>query len=358
MICLKKLRKIINSGRSATVEHKDKQKSRIHPGLAHRILSKHMKLDPKKKEEMLDRLLQSPRHLHAYLDGRKIDEANYMYHGSPKTDIKKFEPDRKDFMTDRAIGTHFAANPDISKKFMRKQGSSYSEVDQAKEGSGKLYKFKAPKRSELETVKQGRHSDQHAIGVHVAHTVFSRPEHKEFFKKWVMHDRHVDEPTAEKIHQRLTAGKSLSRKEYGVASNQGQSMRSFINNYGGNIHNDAIRHKLVGHYLDIQRKKGIKGLVYHNTSPEETKGIGNRSKKSYVIHDPEHLHSIDEAKQFDCKGCKEHTYYDVIHEPDGRFKKCRLCGHETPFHSRHSKKRDERNKRHEALIQSLLSKPK
>ena len=217
----------------------------------------------------------------------EIEEAQWMYHGSANSGIKELKPDRSEYMVDRAIGSHFAANPDISNKFTKKSGSSYSASREAPQ-PGKLYKARAPKRSELETVPQGKHSDQNAIAAHVGHTVFSQPEHKDLFKNWVQHTRNVDEPTAEKIHSRLSQGQSLSKKEFGHNANSGGSFRSFVSNFGG-LQSDKHRQEIVGHYLDIQKKKGIKGLTYQNTSPEETGRIGQRSKKSYIIHHPSEI---------------------------------------------------------------------
>jgi hypothetical protein len=237
-------------------------------------------------------------------------ESQYMYHGSPHKDIKQFKPDRSEYMIDRAIGTHFAADPKVAHKFAT--GVAYRGLDKEGKGDGHVYKTRAPKRSELQVIHQknyshidkdtgkrvihGKTSDQYAVGAHVTGTVFSHPEHKELFKSWVKHARNVDEPTAEKIHAHLSAGKAPHGPEFGVAAHKGKTFRSYMHNFDSNLSQEphkGFREKVVHHYLDIQRKRGIKGLVYHNTSPEETKG-DVRSKKSYILfHPEEHPHPIE-----------------------------------------------------------------
>jgi len=230
-----------------------------------------------------------------------LSESQWMYHGSQKTGVSHLIPNRNEYMIDRAIGGHFAADPQISRKFAR---GLYNRTDKS---VGTVYRTKAPPRSQLMVLPQKinkhgiRGSDQHSIESHVGHTVFSDPSNKELFKTYAMNSRMIDEPTAEKLHHHLMNHKSIDSPEFGMARQRGTSFHSFVDNYGGLNTNEGMRKEIVSRYLGIMRNKGIKGLVYHNTSPMETEGIpgdnpkfdnhrkpGQKgSRKSYVIFDPE-----------------------------------------------------------------------
>jgi hypothetical protein len=214
-----------------------------------------------------------------------------MWHGSPNTSLTHLKTDTSEYMTDRAIGAHFAADPDVSRKFSK-------GLHRGGEGSveGALYSANRPPRSKFYKVKQKKYkhgaieSDQGAIGSHVAATVFSQPEHKELFKKWAMNARHIDEPTAEKLHAHLSAGRAPSGAEFGLAaSKSSQNFKSYMANFDPNLGlqpHEGFKKEVIGHYHNIMAKRGFKGLVYKNTSPMETKGV--RSKKSYILFNPQH----------------------------------------------------------------------
>ncbi len=240
-----------------------------------------------------------------------IEESQWMYHGTHKKYIDVLKPDRKDYMMDRAIGSHFAAYKPISDKFAgglyQKKERDYMGYEKPKE-SGTVYRTRAPKRSELYKVEQkkykhgGRQSDQYAIQNHIMSTVFQHD--KDEFIHYVKTTRNTDEKTASDIHDLLSQGKAPSdQNRFGLAYHKGNSFRSYVNNYGS-VQDQEQKHRIVGKYLDIMRSKGYKGLIYHNTSPMETEGLprdGHRkkgeigSKKSYVIFDPEH-HPLEKIK--------------------------------------------------------------
>ena len=243
----------------------------------------------------------------------RLEERAWMYHGSPRRDITALTPDRDEFMLDRAIGTHFAADKTISQRFAT-QGHSLKGMGGGDKPAepGIVYKTKAPPRSQLQVIHQqayrnkktgqifGRESDQHAIGRHVSGTVFSQPENKEMFKAWVKRRSMVDDDTAEKVHAHLSQGKAPSKKEFGMAGSDDTSFHSYVGNFDSGLHMKpypGFKQEVVHKYLDIMKKRGIKGLVYQNTSPMETGDrdrFGNkltkpRSTKSYVIFHPEEL---------------------------------------------------------------------
>jgi len=233
-----------------------------------------------------------------------------MYHGSAHHDIKSLQPNRDEFMIDRAIGSHFAADKAVSQRFAA-QGHSLYGGEKPKE-PGVVYKAKAPPRSQLHVVHQqnyrdkdgkvfAKQSDQDAIASHVAGTVFSQPEHKQMFKDWVKHARRVDDATAEGIHASLSRGEAPSRKKFGdiAGSDKRNSFHAYVSNFGSTLQEPrpGFKREVVDKYLGIMHKRGIKGLVYTNTSPMETHHDTHddrtsnkvRSTKSYVIFHPHEL---------------------------------------------------------------------
>ena len=221
-----------------------------------------------------------------------LQESQWMYHGTTENGIESLKPQRDSYMLDRAIGSHFAADPLVSQKFA---SGLYKSTEN--NISGTIFKTKAPKRSELEVVYQktykhgAKQSDQSAIAAHVASTVLGHPDNKEMFKTWIKHTRKIDDDTADEIHGLLSKGKAPSNEKFGTArAKNANSFRTYINNFDSNI-SDAptptFKQEIISKFHDIMAKKGKKGLVYLNTSPMETSGI--RSRKSYIIFHPENL---------------------------------------------------------------------
>jgi hypothetical protein len=56
-------------------------------------------------------------------------------------------------------------------------------------------------------------------------------------------------------------------------------MRNFGGSYMGEPR-PGFRKEVISKYHDIMGKRGYKGLVYHNTSPQET---GNRAKRRFDL---------------------------------------------------------------------------
>lgn len=242
-----------------------------------------------------------------------ILESQWMYHGSPNDSLETLTPNRDEYMLDRAIGSHFAADPNVSKKFSQDLYGNSGKT-------GALYRTRAPKRSELFTVPQKTYShgaiqsDQHAVGSHIISTVFSHPDHKQMFIDWIKHDRGIDDSTANEIHGLLSRGKAPSdRERYSTAASKGNSFHSYIGNFtGGNVSEPrkGFKKEVIQKYIGIMKQKGYKGLVYKNTSPREMEGIPKDSKrnprpkglsgsnKSYILFDPsEHEHPLEKVEK-------------------------------------------------------------
>jgi hypothetical protein len=227
-----------------------------------------------------------------------LEESQWMYHGSPAK-IDHLKPNRDEYMIDRAVGSHFAADPEVSKKFqagLHRNNHGQTKIE------GNLYRTRAPTRAKLFKVPQktyknkkfpnwrGRQSDQDAIGSHIAGTVFSQPEHKHLFKAWISKARGIDGAQhADEIHSLLSKGKAPSDAKFGVAAAKSTNFHHYVSNFDSNLSmqpHEGFKREVVNHYIDHMTKKGYHGLTYTNTAPSETDGKV-RSKKSYVIFHPE-----------------------------------------------------------------------
>jgi len=232
-----------------------------------------------------------------------LNESQWMYHGSVEPNLKTIERNKNDYSTlDTQIGAHFAADPEISRKFAK---GLYNRKNSEGGNKGAVYKTKSLKRSELYVVPQKtykwsgqKEGDQHAVGAHVVSTVLGHPKHKEMFKSWVKNARRVDDKTAEEIHDHLSRGKAPADKEkFGLAAHKGNSFKSYFKNFDSELMHEpekGFKEKVISHYHDIMKAKGKKGLVYHNTAPMEKEGV--RSKKNYIVFEPEKL-SIEKHEE-------------------------------------------------------------
>ena len=211
---------------------------------------------------------------------KDIRESQYMYHGTVKG-FDSLKPNRDSYMINDAIGSHFSSDPNLAKKFAN---GLYSKENSY---SGKLIKTKAPVRSKIEKVPQRkRQSDQYAIMNHVAHTVFSRPDGKELFKHWTKKVHGVTDSASEELYNNLSNNKSVNdRNKFGSNASSANTFRSYVDDRGGLTQmDDEHKHKLVSKFLDIMDNKGIRGLSYMNTSPNETQNV--QGKKCYVLFHP------------------------------------------------------------------------
>jgi hypothetical protein len=218
----------------------------------------------------------------------RIIAANWMYHGSP-ADFENFKTNYSDFIIDRAIGVHFAADDVISKKFMT---GLYDWHNKNKSG-GFLYRVRAPSRSKVIRIHQKvypsgtRASDQAVIGPFVANVVFSK--YKILFIRWIKRARQIDDAMANEIYELLKAGKSASDPKFGTAKSKDTSIRSYIANFDSGLImlGQEGKTKLAKLFNNIMKKRGIDALLYENTSPSEIRDDkGNkiaRSTKSYIL---------------------------------------------------------------------------
>lgn len=244
---------------------------------------------------------------------RMFSEANWMYHGTTGNIENRLRANRGEYMIDRAIGAHFAADPAVSNKFAK--GLTSTGRTENKDSIGTMFRARAPRRSELDRIRQKRYkksgaieSDQYAIQHHVTSHVFQHhPEGKQLFQNFIARrfNNTVTPEQAGQLHDHLVSGQAPKNigTPWDKDFSKSQGMRHFMGNWGY-MGNDAEKKDIVTKYVEMRRAKGKKGLVYRNTSPNETKDKeGNRdirSDKSYVIYDPEsqplHIHRVTQNK--------------------------------------------------------------
>lgn len=216
-----------------------------------------------------------------------IAESNWMYHGTTH-DFDKFRVDFGEYMVDRAIGVHFAADPALSDRFAK--GLYAKEPN----GVNAVWRVRAPKKSRILKVPQARYklgnkqSDQHAIGAFVIATVFEQDD--SLFLSWFTRRFNYDEDMGREVLELLKNGKAPSDKKFGVARSKGSNtLRAYMNNFDANLilMDRAKKADVVKEFNRIMDSRGIDALVYENTSPNETQdqtGFRNvRSKKSYIL---------------------------------------------------------------------------
>ncbi len=227
--------------------------------------------------------------------------ANWMYHGTTKK-FDNFKVDVNNYMIDRAIGVHFAADVEISNNFA---SGLYDDEDNGGK-NGRIVRLRAPPRSKVHVIKQNvygayktegnsthrfhrnRQTDQNAVGSFVAATVFKR--NKDMFVFWITRARGVNPEIGEEIYDLLVAGKAPAHERFGLARAKNRpSLRSYIENFDPGLHGAGpeFKRKAVREFDYLAMRAGIDALIYQNTSPSEVMNehgdVVARSTKCYII---------------------------------------------------------------------------
>lgn len=182
---------------------------------------------------------------------------------------------------DTLIGTHYAADPEMSKKFREGLYGRKPENPAT---------FETRRLPRSQTVKvHGKGWDQTNIAKHVNNTVFNKPdaENKRMFNQWAQDTRRVTSTEADRIYDALSKGQKPNHYP-NESRDKKPSVGGFINFYDPSLHHGGIKLRVADKYRETMQAQGKKGIVYVNTSPNETRD-GVRSKKSYIIFDPSKL---------------------------------------------------------------------
>lgn len=188
-----------------------------------------------------------------------------------------------DYMLDRALGTHFARDPEIANAFVMDRVNG--EDVGAREG-GRIYRGHIPDDSELLRVPQPRYesgavaSDQRAIEIATMREAYRADPN--MLARYLQEARAVPADQAQQMAHRMVGDDA--------------ELDSFLNNYGGKPYNDADRQRAVRLARQSWQRQGYKGIVYENTSPEETRRASDRT--SYIVFDPQrdvHFSPVERA---------------------------------------------------------------
>lgn len=214
---------------------------------------------------------------------------NVAFHGTTKA-FEKFAPgDKTEFMLDRALGPHFAKDPEIANSFVieRVNGRDVGP----KEG-GRIIPVVLPSDEHFLQTSQpkfdwaeknpalkeweGRPSDQSVIEQMVAKEGFMKDP--AILERYLQQARALPADKAAEVARDLVAGKKAD-------IDGGSDMDRFVRNYGGRPYNDADRARIAELAKQSWIDKGYEGIKYTNTSPMENATATNPT--SYIVFNPD-----------------------------------------------------------------------
>ncbi len=228
---------------------------------------------------------------------------NVAFHGTTH-DFAKFKPgDPTEFMLDRALGPHFAKDPEIANSFTveringrdvgAKEGGRIIPVvlppdERFIEADQPLYdRARLPDGSRDPAIPEwnARKTDQNAIEAMVAKEGFTKDP--SLLERYLEQSRKLPAEQASQLARGLIAGKtaSLAGADHIGKEGEDQTLDRFLNNYGGRPYNDADRAALVNMAKQSWMDKGYAGIKYTNTSPMENATATNPT--SYIVFDPD-----------------------------------------------------------------------
>lgn len=214
---------------------------------------------------------------------------NVAFHGTTKTFDKFHAGDPTEFMLDRALGPHFAKDPEIANSFVidRINGRDVGP----KEG-GRIIPvvlpsdehFIQPDQPRFDWAKdnpslkdyEARPSDQNVIEHMIAREGYQKDP--ALLERYLEQARAMPADKAVEVARDLVAGKTAD-------IDGGSTLDRFLNNYGGRPYNDADRARIVELGKQALIDKGYAGIKYINTSPMENATATNPT--SYIVFNPD-----------------------------------------------------------------------
>jgi hypothetical protein len=217
---------------------------------------------------------------------------NVAFHGTTQA-FEKFKPgDPAEFMLDRALGPHFAKDPEIANSFTldRINGRDVG----AKEG-GRIIPVVLSPDEKFITADQPRYdwakdkevapdkewsvraTDQNVIEKMVATEGFKKDP--AILERYLEQARAIPADKAPGIARDLVEGKKVN------LDGMDQDLNRFVNNYGGRPYNDADRAEVIKLAKQSWMANGYEGIKYINTSPMENATAKNPT--SYIVFDPD-----------------------------------------------------------------------
>ncbi len=216
------------------------------------------------------------------------DKRNIAYHGTTKDFTQFNKGDPAEFMLDRALGPHFAKDPEIANSFVLERVNGR---DVGPKEGGRIMpvtlpsddKFLVPDQPRFDWAKdnpalkewEARPSDQGVIEQMIAKEGYMKDP--AMLERYLQQARALPADKAAEVARDLVAGKKAD-------IDGGSDMDRFVRNYGGRPYNDADRAKMVELAKQSWQDQGYKGIKYINTSPMENATA--KDPTSYIVFDP------------------------------------------------------------------------
>jgi hypothetical protein len=201
-------------------------------------------------------------------------------------------------MIDRRLGTHFAADPEVSNSFVVKkdQGTwSTPPADFSPEGS-RIMRVALPPKDQFLRVDQPQYdlakqqgqprtrgniqSDQTAIENLIGKIAYTKDP--ELFGQMIARERNMTPEQGQTIAKALVAGKTAPMPVTG-ANRPYSSVDEYLKNYGVLPMDPAVQKRMVNLARQELQAQGYKGLRYRDTSPMEMEHA--KDSHAYILFD-------------------------------------------------------------------------
>lgn len=199
----------------------------------------------------------------------------YAYHGTT-SDFTSFKVNDAEYMIDRALGVHFAADPEVSNSFIENRING--RLDGSKEG-GRIVRVILPAGKFLQ-VPQRRYesgateTDQRAVEIMACYEAYRQLP--ELLMNYLVQARQIPANEAATLAHDMALGETVS-----IPHDKSYTLGSFLSNYGGKPFNADDRTQVVRMSRSVWRQQGYVGLRYINTSPMEMATASDPT--SYIV---------------------------------------------------------------------------
>lgn len=168
-----------------------------------------------------------------------------------------------EYMIDRALGVHFAADPEVANSFIEERING--RLQGAREG-GRMIRVILPPGPYLGVPQKkytsgATETDQYAIEKMACGVAYR--ELPELLSNYLVQARKIPENVAPNLAMDLALGKTVTLPDGAY------DLNSFLDNFHGRPYNPEDRIHVVQMARTVWLQKGYAGLQYINTSPME-----------------------------------------------------------------------------------------
>jgi hypothetical protein len=217
------------------------------------------------------------------------DSAPVAYHGTTQAFDKFSDPNDSNQwqMMDRRLGTHFAADPEVSNSFLVKPNTAYGGWDQPKEYSpegSRIMQVALPPKSKFLDAGQKKYdsgslqSDQDAIEKMIGMSAFKQDP--EMLGRFISRSRNMPAEDGQKAARDMLAGKAVKLPN---GSDTPMTLERFVDNFGAHSFDVNDQKHMVDLARQDFKKQGYVGVKYTDTSPMEMEHA--KDPTSYILFD-------------------------------------------------------------------------